>query len=45
MRDLLKKANRSALRSVLDDIGDGIILTDPEERVLYINEAAMGLLH
>ena len=45
MRDLLKKANRSALRSVLDDIGDGIILTDPEERVLYINEAAMRLLH
>ena len=44
MRDLLKKANRSALRSVLDDIGDGIILTDLAERVVYINKAAMEIL-
>ena len=31
-------------RGMLDDIGDGIIMTDRHERILYINKAAVRIL-
>lgn len=36
--------DRSTLKGILGDIGDGIILTDSKENILYMNEAAEDLL-
>lgn len=36
--------DRMALRGILGDIGDGVILTDTEENVLYMNQVAEELL-
>ncbi len=44
MQEILTKENSLVLRGVLDGIGDGIILTDQQERILYSNEAAMKIL-
>ncbi len=44
MDNQLMMIGQSGLRELLGDIGDGVILTDPEERVLYMNEAAKEIL-
>ena len=44
MPAFLDQANREALRVVLDGIGDGVILTGIEGNIIYINEAAAGIL-
>ena len=44
MQDGLRLIGQSGLHELLGDIGDGVILTDPEEHVLYLNEAAKHIL-
>ena len=44
MQDGLKMMGQNSLQELLGDIGDGVILTDPEERVLYLNGAARSIL-
>lgn len=44
MQDGLKLIGQSGLHELLGDIGDGVILTDTEEHVLYLNEAAKQIL-
>ena len=44
MQDGLKLIGQSGLHELLGDIGDGVILTDSEERVLFLNEAAKQIL-
>ena len=44
MQNLSRHTNRGVLHGILDDIGDGVVLTDAQERVLYINDAAISIL-
>ena len=41
----LAKTENQALRRIMDSIGDGILLTDQEGRLIYLNEAAANILH
>ena len=44
MQNLSRHTNRGVLHGILDDIGDGVVLTDAQERVLYINDASISIL-
>ncbi len=44
MDDQLTMMGQTGFQELLRDIGDGVILTDPQEHVLYMNEAAKDIL-